>query len=151
MKPWQRMTMTPEEINDKYKDRIFKILSSIKSSCEEAGLFVSTPSDFSDDDYRYQLMVTESPDDEEYDKGVDVTFIIAESENWDGEENGINFMVDIVSYEGQIIGGLCPYNYTQDVWVSRDDEDAIEQRFQLMEQADESDVSYLISDFYNRQ
>jgi hypothetical protein len=52
--------------------------------------------------------------------------------------------VDIVEYSGAIIGGLCPYNYTDQVWVTLDDIAAIDRRFDLMMDADTSEIPALI-------
>lgn len=140
--------MTAEEIKNKYSERILKYLNEMREDIlfENEFLTCSLPAEEDWDDFRWAMYVR--PVDGTSEEGVDIQFIIAESESWDGEENGVNFMVDVVSYEGQMIGGLIPYNYSDDVWVSRDDEDAIEKRFKLVEDADVGDVSYLISEFY---
>ncbi len=34
-------------------------------------------------------------------------------------------------YGGRIIGGFCPYNYSEDVWVKASDRTAVYERFEL--------------------
>ncbi len=147
--------MTPEQIKEKYEPRIKKILEDIIESLkEETTLQVEGPYDMHDDEYRWCLFITSEGDrkeNEERDEtyaGIDLRFEILESEHCDGTEGGVNFGVDITDVQGHMIGGLCPYNYTDKVWVSRSDDDAVEERFCLMEQADVGEITYLLIDWY---
>lgn len=146
--------MTPEEIKTKYEQRIIAILNSIRKELTQDDLLsCSYPDDMTCDDYRWSMYV-QTPEQIEKqieDEGVDISFLICESENWDGEENGVNFCIDIVGYGGEIIGGLHPFNYTEQVWVSRDNEEAIEERFSLMEQADCFVGVELVREYFNKK
>jgi len=133
-------------VKDRYAERILKVLESIRASLQEAGYHVEEPFDMSGDDYRWSMLVrVESKPDGDYANGdVDITFEIAESEQFEGTEEGINFSIDVVEYGGRIRGGLTPYNYTEDVWANLDDTDAIEDRFAIFEQADPADIVTLL-------
>jgi len=128
--------MTPEQIKTKYEPRILVILNAMRTALNEAGHNCGESFDMSSDDYRWSMIIN----GDDGSNGINISFIIAESEYWDGEENGVNFMVDVVEFGGRMLGGLCPYNYSNKVWVSRDDEDAIEERFRIFEQADPADI-----------
>lgn len=123
--------MSPEQIYEKYKGRIQAVMDGLRKALVEAGHDCEEPSDESIDEYRWSMVV---------DGNVDVTFTIAESEEYDGEEGGVNFMVDVVEEGGRPLGGLCPYNYTDKVWVSRGDDAAVEERFIILEKADPADI-----------
>lgn len=133
-----------EAIKERYADRIMAILYAAKHALEEDGFSCSNPFDMSADDYRWSLVVypTDSLDDET--TSTDITIQIAESVDYDGSEDGINFVVDVVTYGGRMLGGLTPYNYTDQCWVSLDDPDAIEERFQLIERADVAELAALV-------
>jgi hypothetical protein len=137
--------MTVDEIHDRYKDRALVILGRIQKALQKKGYDVSGPFDMHDEDFRWYVVVEKDEEKARDPKGhfraklpqsVDVSFVMAESELWDGSEGGINFLVDIVADDGRVLGGLAPYNYTEKVWVPRDDETAVEERFQILEQAD---------------
>ena len=143
--------MSPEQIKTTYEARIRALLDGIASQIRDGDptLQVSEIDEMFGDDYRWSLLVqtAEQAQDKDDLQGVDVTFVICESELYDGEENGVNFAVEIVGVGGEIIGGLTPYNYTERCWVSRDDSDAVEERFQLVEHASPGDAAYLIAEF----
>lgn len=132
-----------EAVKDKYRERIEKHMVGIAKALAEAGFDCTEHVDFWDcDEYRWSVYVRRGVRDAEdhSERDVDVTFQIAESAQCDGSEDGINFTIDIVEVSGRIFGGMCPYNYTNKCWVPFDDEDAIEARFGLIEQADPEGV-----------
>lgn len=133
--------MTPAGIYRKYKGRIRKILRNIGKVLKEEGHKVEGPFDMTADHYQWSLIVDGDTNNQQ---GIDISFTIAESEEWDGEEGGVNFMLDVVEWGGRILGGLCPYNYSPQVWVDRNDPEAIEERFKIMEDADPYDILPLI-------
>lgn len=144
--------MTPEQIEQKYAVRVVAILGAISSDvqAEDETLVIGETYDMHCDEYRWSFNVCRADQEqaaEHEPQGVDVSFVICESEQYDGEENGVNFAVEIVGVGGQIVGGITPYNYTERCWVPRDDEDAVEERFKLVEQAPASDAAYLIVEF----
>ena len=138
--------MTATGINKKYKARIKRILCNIRDACKANGLRPDAePSDMSDG-FRYNLVVRRphSAGADYADDDYDVTFEINESEECDGTDDGVNFAVNVVQIGGVIVGGLSPFNYTDQCWVSRKDPAAIEERFQILEDADASEVVTLI-------
>ena len=142
-KQWNKKV---EAIKDKYKDRIEKLMLDIIKAFNAAGYVTSGPDFYDGDDYSWYVQVLlGGPDQEEpCDTDIGITFQINESTECDGSENGINFSVNVVELGGRIIGGLSPYNYTEHCWVSLDDEDAIEERFQIFEEQDAHDLVVLI-------
>ena len=143
--------MSPEQIKDKYASRITTLLDAIVAELREADetLCVSEVYDMHCDDFRWTYNVHTAEQDKHKDdlQGVDVTFVICESEQYDGEKNGVNFAVEIVGVGGEIVGGITPYNYSDRCWVPRSDPEAIEERFQLVEQADPSSAAELVTEF----
>jgi hypothetical protein len=133
-----------EEIKDRYAARIVKVLESIRAELQAAGYHVDEPFDMSCDSFSWSLLVRigSKPEDAATDGDVDINLKIAESTEYDGDgsEEGINFSLDVVEYGGRIMGGLTPYNYTRDVWVSLDDADAIEARFSIFEETDPATI-----------
>lgn len=156
-----------EAVKDKYGERIMKLLQGISEVVTDAGMVSDDAGEMHDDTYRWVLTVWRTEADREpystvgannsgvdpdkklpnYDKSVDLTFEIAEASTYgDDPEDGINFSLDIVENGGRIIGGMTPFNYTDQCWVPASDSDAVEERFLLMEKADASDIPYLIGD-----
>lgn len=153
-----RVITTPEQLKDKYAPRIEASLSAIVAQLREDHdtLHVSEIYDMHCDDFRWSFNVytaaqAEATDEGSEPQGADVTFVICESEQYDGERNGVNFAVEIVGVGGEIIGGITPFNYTDRVWVSRCDPEAIEERFQLVEQADPGSAAQLVAEFLERE
>lgn len=148
--------MSPEQIKDKYAERIVEILSGITAEIrsEDDAIAISEVIDMHCDDSRWTFnayLPSDLDDAEPEPQGVDVTFVICESEQYDGEQNGVNFAVEIVGVGGEIVGGLTPHNYTDRCWVSRDDAKAIEERFRLVENAAASEAAYLVVEFLKGQ
>lgn len=147
-----RTELTPEQIKDKYEPRILALLGAIATQLreDEPSLCVSEVDLLLGDDYRWTFNVhtaeqAEAAKDEM--QGVDVWFVICESEQYDGEKYGVNFSVEIVGVAGECVGGLTPYNYSPEVWASRLDPEAVEERFKLVENASPGDAVYLITAF----
>lgn len=82
-----------------------------------------------------------------YDKSVDIMFEISESRSYDDEMiDGINFGIQITENGGAMLGGLQPFNYTDQCWVHASDATAVEERFGVMEAADVDNIPNLIKD-----
>jgi len=124
--------MTPLGIKRKYKARILRILENLAAALRHAGIETSKPEDYSGDDYVFGFMTTAEKANDQ----IRVDFKIAESEQYDGTKDGVNFLVSLVWYGGLIIGDYSPYNFTPSVWLGRDDKAAVEHRFCLMEEMD---------------
>lgn len=127
--------MTSEDIKDKYEQRILAVLTRIAETLREGGCTVDEPIDLSCDQYWWSLLVHGDSDEDT----IDISFKICESEE-DGEQGGVNFALDIVEWGGRILGGLCPFNYSDRCWVDRNDEEAVEERFAIFEVADPADI-----------
>lgn len=69
------------------------------------------------------------------DLSVDLT--ICESEQWDGEENGVSFRVDVSGNGGRIAAVFSPFNYTERCWANIFDAQAVEERWMLIEDLDD--------------
>jgi hypothetical protein len=135
-----------DAIRERYATRILGILTVIQSHLREAGFETDDPCDMSCDDYRWSLLVYRDGEPGNLsDADVDITLEIAESLQFEGTEDGINFSIHVVETGGRILGTLCPYNYTPDVWVDAGDLDAIEARFRLVEDADHESIVELIA------
>ncbi len=130
--------MTALGIKRKYQKRILGLMNRIADTLREAGYEVEGPWDMTCDEYWWSLLADVDG------VKVDVSFKICESEQYDGENGGVNFAVDVVEFGGRILGGLTPFNYTDACWVARSDKDAIEERFAIMEQADPCDIISLL-------
>jgi hypothetical protein len=138
--------MTTEQIARRYKRRICAVLNAIASAVQDAGYLVDDPCDLSsDDDHRFTFTVHRDNDINEFSpEDIDVSLEVCPSEEFDGETGGVNFSLNVVEVGGRILGGLTPFNYTPEVWVSRKDKQAIEERFSIFEQADPDGAVQLI-------
>jgi len=138
--------MTPKQIAKRYKRRIYAVLNAIATTLRNAGYLVDEPCDLScDTDYRFTFTVHRDGDINEFGpEDIDVTLEVCPSEEFDGEVGGVNFSLSVVQVGGRILGGLTPYNYTPQVWVSRKDKQAIEERFSIFEEADPDGVVQLV-------
>jgi hypothetical protein len=135
-----------DRIRERYASRIIGILTVIQSHLRGAGFETDDPCEMSSDDYRWSLLVyRDGTPGNLSDADVDITLEIAESLQFEGTEDGINFSIHVVETGGRILGTLCPYNYTPDVWVDAGDSDAIEVRFKLVEDAHHESIVELIA------
>jgi uncharacterized membrane protein (UPF0127 family) len=139
-----------EQIENQYKPKMMQVLENIRTTLTEAGYNTTEIDDFTDENLRLDFMVymedTEPIEPDE--NNIDISFQVAPSIYFDGSLEGISFILDVTSVGGRIIGGLSPYNYTSEVWVDINDENAIEERFNIFTQADPSDIVSLIEDFW---
>lgn len=136
--------MTPEQIKDRYQDRLVAVMARIASVLQAEGYPVDGPHFMDGDSYSWSLLVHLDGDiDEVAQADIDISFRIAESEQY-GEEGGINFALDILEVGGRMIGGLTPFNYSDRCWVDRADAEAVEERFKIIEDADETNIPALI-------
>ena len=139
-----------EAIEAKYEPYMKRILGEIKQAFEQVGYDTSEIYDMSDEHLNISFMAYREGETEEGPQGddVDVSFQVAPSVHFDGSLEGINFIVDVVSVSGEIIGGMTPFNYTDQVWVDVNDEAAVEERFNIFNQTDPEDVVSLVEDFW---
>lgn len=81
------------------------------------------------------------------DFGIDVRFDLVDAYDYDGLEPGdpewgVNVSVDVVGYDGEMLGGLTPYNYSDRVWTN--DEQELQERLNFL------DPSELVSFLFNQ-
>jgi hypothetical protein len=133
-----------DKLRNQFESRIKAILARTARAFDIAKLKTTEPDELSDACYRWSFGIKTGQGDEDW---IDFSFFIAESKEYDGSLDGINFMTDMVAWGGECVGGISPYNYTPDVWVDLDDEDAIEERFRILENADENDAVAVVKDW----
>lgn len=119
--------MNTEHLKTAYEPKILAILTKVAEEARARGYDCSEPDEWTDECYKWNAIV--HPKGKDYDEGVDVSIEIAESTAYDGTDEGVSFRVDLVCYGGRILGSFAPYNYTPEVWVPHDDEDAVAARW----------------------
>jgi len=133
-----------DQIKEKYEPRALAVLNSIRQELTDAGYESDEPFDLSDDCARWVLVIKPGEGREE---AIDITLEFTESEECDGTKGGITFRVDVVCEGGRMLGGLTPYNYTEAVWVKRNDPEAVEDRFAIIEAADPFEIIGLVEGY----
>lgn len=113
-----------------YAPKMRDLLEQVRAEALSRGLECDEPSDLTDEDVRWYVLVRPKGGPDE--SGVDVSLIACESKGYDGTEGGLNFSLDMVGYEGTIVGGFTPYNYTERCWVDREDPEAVAERWSLL-------------------
>ena len=115
-----------------YGPRIETMMGRLRKMLIEEGFLVDEVYDLSGDAFTWSFLVPFSIDGDEErpcEEDVDVVFTICESEEYDGEEGGVNFEIMVAAVGGQILTQFCLSNYTSEVWVDRRDHEAVEKRF----------------------
>lgn len=127
-----------ESLKDKYEARITAYLDGVAKLFREQGWQAGPVLDLCADEYEWAVLVNPDPkaDLKAHPRTIAIEFEIAESLQYDGTTYGVSFKIDLSGYGGFVIGGLAPYNYSDECWVPVDDEDAIETRFLICEQSD---------------
>lgn len=120
-----------EPLEAKYKPEVIALAERIAKHIREyadseKGWQVSEVSDFTDSDLSVMFLV-ESDNHEP----IDLTFRLLDAAEWDGNDNGTSFALDIVAEGGRIVGGCHPFNYSDGVWVNPQDADAVQKRWEL--------------------
>lgn len=139
-----------ESVAKTYADRAMAILRAVRDAVRDAGMSADDePFDLSGDDYNWGICVWRTPDPSDEEGCIDVRIEIAEARSYDGydgdgETFGINFELDVVEWGGRILGGLSPYNYTDECWVDARGVYAVEERFAILEGADVSGIIDLL-------
>lgn len=127
------------------KERMIGSLKRIGDALTDEGFKCSQPYDFTDTSFAW-AMVAERGDLPE---PIDIRVEIAESLQYEGTTEGINIGMDIVGYDGRIIGQFHPYNYSPDVWVPLDDLTEISERMRMLEDSDIENIPELIEKAYD--
>jgi len=141
--------LTSEEIKDKYEKRILLILSDITDCLKDGGegWKVGAVDEMHDDEYCWGMLISKTDENpsELNEDDIDIKLTILESEHNDGEEEGMSFSLEAVTVGGSQVARLCPYNYTEKVWVPRANAKAVEERFNIIQQADVAELVYIIN------
>lgn len=137
--------------HETYVPRIKTMLDEVRKDALERGFQCDEPYDMTDEEVRWNVLVRPADATPDQDVGVDVSITILESEACDGTKGGCNFALEMVEYEGLIVGGMVPYNFTEHVWVPRDDENAVETRWRVFnEHFSASSIVDRIVEFYEK-
>jgi len=137
-----------ERIKRTYAPRVKKFLQSVAEQAHSRGLVSDPVEEDALEDYSWSVFLR-SPNQPKTD-GVDVKVTMAESEHWDGTEDGLNFMLD-VDTRHEKLGGMIPYNYSDEVWVPRNDAAGIEQRWrEFVNAVDEGYIADQAVEHFNK-
>jgi len=125
-----------DKMTRRYEPKIVRLLTSIGEAFQAQGFMVEGPFEHHDEEPTWELSVyppvAESGVRTSGDPDlVDVSIHIALSEHRDGEKGGMSFLLDTAHYGGAIIGGFAPFNFTDQVWVPRNDRDEVEDRWEI--------------------
>ena len=146
-------TISMSNVYRTYKPRILRLLTEIKSALEDDGYSMDEPDEISDEEYSWWLTGGIKGRDTANlnDSDFDIRLTIIESKIRDGEDDfGISFSMEINTHEGEVIGGLTPYNYTDMCWVSRKFPESVRERWELFDDHCSAVVD-AIGEFYKRK
>lgn len=116
-----------EKLVKRYGKQIQGIAYAIKTALEEAAyscseVYEDNGNGFSCGQAVYINGTSRNPAETD----IDIAVRMIDGEEYDGLKNAVNFKLDIVEYGGRIIGQVCPYNYTDKVWVQANGRIAVE-------------------------
>lgn len=136
-----------ERVYATYKDRIVKTLDGLKQVFAENLWDYTAPFDMSGDDYEWGMLVAPHGESARGERAFYIAFQMRESMAYEGDPTGVTFAIDVTYHGGYIVGGLTPYNYTDQCWVPIDDEDEVEERFSIVENCDAIALYNLCADW----
>jgi hypothetical protein len=130
-----------EGLRDAYEQPALDVLKRVSDACLDRGMVVrGDPFPMHDDDYRWVLVVWRDQaarDRAGDDELIDITLEVAEERSYDNQgDYGVNFGLTIVEYGGRVLGGLAPFNYTDQCWVDARDPVAVLERFDMIRHTD---------------
>lgn len=139
-----------EQVEATYGERALALLEKIRSLLNEGDFIADKPEPMHSDDYRWNMTVWRNEQhklSQDQDNTIDVSIEIAEAMQYGELDSpcGINFGLELVEWGGRMLGGLVPYNYTENCWVDMRDKEAVEERFKILENADIDEISSLLS------
>lgn len=85
------------------------------------------------------------------DNGVDAYVEAHLSEDYGDPNGGVTFGLHTVGWGGEILGQCTPHNYSPEVWVRRNDLDAVNARLTELESVDLSGIQATILDHLSRR
>lgn len=123
-----------EKVRDQYADKVIAKLYDFKEACELRQLICCDPQDMSGDEYGWIMSVYYNDDDND---GASIEIKVLEERGYDGGTGfGINFEVVITSTEAVCLGGVTPFNYSDECWVDARDYAAVAERWEFVEKLD---------------
>lgn len=124
--------------------RALALLERVRESCPQVPF--TDPADESGDDVRWGMWHERSEGD-----GVETYIESHLSEEYGDRSGGVNFGLHIIGLGGEIIGMCTPHNYSPQVWVPRNDLEAVDARMSELECVDLSGVQDMILDHLARR
>jgi hypothetical protein len=134
-------------IAHRYSPRIMAVLEEIRTVlvAAEPTWTAEGPFEMFDDEFRWELGVRLPAEAQ----SVGLTIDLCEAPGYGDDQScggyGMSFGLDIVAEGGRILGGLRPFNYTNQCWVDARNEAAVAERWSLLEKADIGGIRGLIT------
>ena len=113
--------------------RALTLLERVREACPDVRF--TAPEDECGEDVRWGMWHQRGDAE-----GVDAHVEAHLSEEYGDAPGGVNVGLHIIGSGGAIIGMCCPHNYTHEVWVPRNDLDAVDARMSELECVDLSGV-----------
>lgn len=137
-----------ESIYVRYGDRCIAILTELRKILIDQGMFATEPLDDSNDEYRWTIGVWRTPEQGSPEDSIDVAITLEEAAEYGDDEHpfGMSWSLVASEYNGGIPAELRPYNYTPEVWIDGRDDQAVEERFKLIEDSDLDDIPRLLKE-----
>ena len=131
-------------MTDLVAPRALALLERVREACPEVPF--TEPEDECGDDVRWGMWHEFGEGD-----GVD-TYVEAHlSEDYGDRSGGVNFGLHMTGWGGEIIGMCTPHNYSPDVWVPRNDLDAVHARLAELDCVDLSGVQDMMLEHLSRR
>ena len=138
-----------DALHVQYTPKMQAVLGEVRAIfVDQIGWWAGDTYDMDDEEYVWTFQAAPTEFGKGDDPAIDVSITLGEAVVFgDGESNpfGVSFRLDIVGYGGRIIGGIAPYNYTEDCWVDGTDADAVAARWQLIQDANLTEIPALTS------
>ena len=119
-----------ETIRKLYGPKMIQAMHNLYIDLERELPDVKPSEEWEMDADNYWVVITCKPDDRE---SFDISFEIAESQDYEGVEGGYTFRIGIVEDGGRILGECSPFNYTEQVWCKT--MPTIKKRFEMVRDA----------------
>lgn len=122
-----------ETIAQTYDADALRILRQVSEHLIAVGVACAEPVQMWDDNYRWGL-ATLNEAGEVGEGSADFVLALIERRDHEGENApaGVAWGLDISGWGGTILGGLTPYNFTEDLWIDSADTEAVRARFVLL-------------------
>lgn len=130
--------------SETYREAFRAKLSEIAGDFTEDGWTVDgEPFDSSDEEYEMGISLSS------YGRSADVRITLVESLCRSGSLEGVAFSLDLGAQCGHVIGGLTPFNYSEDLWIPVGDREGIAERWQIIADTDGHEAETILSDHFD--